>query len=428
MDFSSSSQSDFPAEAVRNPTSAGQSDCRTMERLVGVVQELSLARDLGAIMDIVRRAARELTGADGATFVLRDGNQCYYAEENAISPLWKGMRFPMEICISGWVMLNRQSTVIEDIYADSRIPAAAYQPTFVKSLAMVPIRTMAPLGAIGNYWARPYRPSQEQVKLLQVLADTTAVAMENVQVYSELEHRVAVRTAELQAMNADLESFSYSVAHDLRAPLRTVSFLSQMLREQCGERLDDTGKERFEQVLAATRRMSGQIDGLLSLARVTRDECRIDEVDLSDMAQRILASFAESEPQRQARCEIEPGIVGHGDVRLLEQAMFNLLSNAWKYTGRTAAPVIRFHIRQEGDQRVFCVSDNGAGFDPKYVGKLFKPFQRLHSYAEFPGVGVGLTTVQRIIERHGGSISATATPGGGACFSFTLPVAAATLS
>ncbi|MBS1191875.1 MAG: diguanylate cyclase protein [Rhodocyclaceae bacterium] len=175
-----------------------------MEKLVGVVQELSLARDLETVMAIVRRAARELTGADGATFVLRDGDQCFYAEENAIEPLWKGKRFPMSICISGWVMLNRQSTVIEDIYADPRIPAAAYRPTFVRSLAMVPIRTLDPLGAIGNYWAKPYRPSPEQLKVLQALADTTAVAMENVKIYAELEERVRQRTAELEGANGQL--------------------------------------------------------------------------------------------------------------------------------------------------------------------------------------------------------------------------------
>jgi len=175
-----------------------------MCQLVEVVQELSLARDLASVMEIVRRAARDLTGADGATFVLRDGDQCYYAEENAISPLWKGRRFPMNICISGWVMLNRKSTVIPDIFQDTRIPIDAYRPTFVRSLAMVPIRTRNPIGAIGNYWAQTNRPTAEQVAILQALADTTAVAMENVQVYAELEERVRQRTLELEEANAHL--------------------------------------------------------------------------------------------------------------------------------------------------------------------------------------------------------------------------------
>lgn len=171
-----------------------------MERLIEVVQQLSMARDLPTVMDIVRRAARNLTGADGATFVLRDGDKCFYAEEDAISPLWKGQRFPMNICISGWVMLNRVPAVIEDIYADPRIPADAYRPTFVRSLAMVPIRTMEPIGAIGNYWAHTHRPTSEQVRLLQALADTTAVAMENVRIYEELEQRVRERTSEVSVI------------------------------------------------------------------------------------------------------------------------------------------------------------------------------------------------------------------------------------
>lgn len=175
-----------------------------MEQLILVVQKLSLARSLEDIMAIVRVAARQLTGADGASFVLRDKDQCFYADEDAIGPLWKGQRFPMTICISGWTMLNRQPTVIEDICEDVRIPYAVYKPTFVKSLAMVPIRTLEPIGAIGTYWAKLHQPTVEEVKLLQALADTTAVAIENVQVYAELEQRVRDRTAQLEAVNARL--------------------------------------------------------------------------------------------------------------------------------------------------------------------------------------------------------------------------------
>lgn len=160
-----------------------------MPGLVRVVQELSLARELATVQDIARRAARALTGADGATFVLRDGPHCFYADEDGIAPLWKGLRFPLERCISGWAMLNRQAAVIEDIYADERIPHEAYQPTFVKSLAMVPIRSTDPIGAIGNYWADRHRPTDDEVALLQALADSTAVAMENVRIAAEVDER-----------------------------------------------------------------------------------------------------------------------------------------------------------------------------------------------------------------------------------------------
>ena len=172
-----------------------------MSHLLEVVQQLSLAHDLDSVQRIVRHAARRLTRCDGATFILRDGprgDRCFYADEDAIGPLWKGMRFPIESCISGWTMLNRQSAVIADIYADPRIPQAAYRPTFVKSLVMVPIRTHAPIGAIGNYWAHQREPEADEVKLLQALADCTSIAMENVQLCRSLEQRVQERTRDLQ--------------------------------------------------------------------------------------------------------------------------------------------------------------------------------------------------------------------------------------
>jgi diguanylate cyclase (GGDEF)-like protein len=175
-----------------------------VERLVRAVQELSLARNLDQVADIVRHAARELSGADGATFVLRDGDRCFYKDEDAIAPLWKGQRFPLTACISGWSMLHRQATVIEDIYQDPRIPHEAYRPTFVRSLVMVPIRTLEPIGAIGTYWARRHRATVRQVDLLQALADSTSVALENVQVYAELERRVEERTEQLAEANRRL--------------------------------------------------------------------------------------------------------------------------------------------------------------------------------------------------------------------------------
>jgi putative two-component system response regulator len=155
--------------------------------LIEAIQQLSLARSVETIQAIVRHTARRLTGADGATFVLRDGDVCHYADEEAIAPLWKGQRCPMSACISGWVMRHRQAVMLPDIYADDRIPADAYRPTFVKSLLMVPIRKLDPIGAIGNYWAEQHEPSDREVMLLQALADSTAMAMENVRMVDELE-------------------------------------------------------------------------------------------------------------------------------------------------------------------------------------------------------------------------------------------------
>ena len=155
--------------------------------LIETMKQLSMARSVEHIQTVVRHTARRLTGADGATFVLRDGDLCHYADEDAVAPLWKGQRFPMSACISGWVMLNRTPARLPDIYADDRIPAEVYRPTFVKSLLMVPIRKLDPIGAIGAYWAEHHEPSSREVMLLQALADSTAMAMENVRMMCELE-------------------------------------------------------------------------------------------------------------------------------------------------------------------------------------------------------------------------------------------------
>ncbi|MDQ3724648.1 MAG: sensor domain-containing diguanylate cyclase [Actinomycetota bacterium] len=170
----------------------GASAEEALNALLSAVQELSLARTVEDVQKVVRVAARELAAADGATFVLRDEDRCFYADEYAIAPLWKGQRFPLSACISGWAMLNRQSVAIEDIYADERIPHEAYRPTFVKSLVMVPIRRVDPLGAIGMYWASHHSPSAREIALAQALADSTAVAMEHVRVLGELKETAAL--------------------------------------------------------------------------------------------------------------------------------------------------------------------------------------------------------------------------------------------
>jgi len=195
--------------------------------LVSAIQRLSLARTLPDVQEIVRVAARRLTGADGATFVLRDGTQCFYADEDAISPLWKGQRFPIPQCVSGWVMTNREPVVIEDIFGDPRVPADAYRPTFVKSLAMVPIRTLDPVGAIGSYWAHQHRPSQHELDLLQALADSTAVALENIHVYQELEE-ARLETLQRLALAAEYRDDA-TYAHTER-----VARLAQRIAKQMG--------------------------------------------------------------------------------------------------------------------------------------------------------------------------------------------------
>ncbi len=393
---------------------------RAQARLVQAVQELSLVRTVPAIQEIVRRAAREIAGSDGATFVLRDGDKCHYADEDAISPLWKGQRFPMSACISGWVMLNAQPAVLPDIYADPRIPADAYRPTFVKSLVMVPIRLKSPIGAIGVYWAQPKHATPEEVELIQALANTASVAMENVQVYTELEQRVALRTQQLEALNKELESFSYSVSHDLRAPLRGIGGYTSLLRRELGPLGTDKAKHYMANIIESTDQMGSLIEDLLRLAQLAQQELNFIDVDLAQLAREISGRLRQEDPAREVEIVIPDSLRAKGDPGLMNVVMENLLSNAWKYTSKEAKARIVVGSREEPDGTTsFFVQDNGAGFDPNYAEKLFSPFQRMHTQEEFPGNGVGLATVQRIVHRHGGRIWADAKPGAGATFSFT---------
>lgn len=228
------------------------------------------------------------------------------------------------------------------------------------------------------------------------------------------------RAAQLEAANKELEAFSYSVSHDLRAPLRSIDGFSHVLLEDYSEQLPDEGKGYLERVRAAAQRMAVLIDDLLNLSRVTRTALQPKFINLSQMVEEIARSLRESQPNRQVTFSITPDLMVEGDPRLLHIVLENLLSNAWKFTSRQAEPVIEFGQKTHAKERTFYVRDNGVGFDMAYADKLFGVFQRLHSISEFPGTGVGLATVQRIIAIHGGRIWAESAEGQGAAFYFTL--------
>jgi signal transduction histidine kinase/FixJ family two-component response regulator len=391
--------------------------------LIGIVKQLSTARTMADVMAIVRTGARRLTGADGATFVLRDREHCFYADEDAIEPLWKGRRFPLQACVSGWAMLNQQAAVIPDIYADPRIPIDAYRPTFVKSLVMVPIRIESPIGAIGSYWATPHEATENELTLLQALADTTSVAIENVRLYAELEERVRERTAALQHANEELQAFNYSVSHDLRAPLRAIDGFSRLLTEPPhDERLDPQARTFLGYIHTAAQRMGHIIEDLLSLSKVGRETPMPRTIDLAPMAHEVLARLQATAPQRHVEIDLPHMLPVYGDVGLLHLALENLLSNAWKYTSRRERAHIQLkpYVSPDGEHG-FVVRDDGAGFDMARARHLFEPFRRMHSESEFAGTGVGLAIVRRAVQRHGGRVWAEAEPDKGACFFVVLP-------
>lgn len=235
-----------------------------------------------------------------------------------------------------------------------------------------------------------------------------------------LEEEVARRTSELRATNRELEAFTYSVSHDLRSPLRSVDGFSAALVEDYGNKLDKTGLDYIQRIRAASQRMGNLIDSLLSLSRVSRQEMQYVQLDLAEMAAEIVDGLRASHPDRPVHFRCPDTLIVAGDPDLLRIVLENLLGNAWKYSAKVAQPEVSLSSHERNGEMVYAVSDNGAGFDMKYVDKLFGPFQRLHHDQEFEGLGIGLATVARIVHRHGGEIWAEGQVGQGATFYFTL--------
>ncbi len=236
----------------------------------------------------------------------------------------------------------------------------------------------------------------------------------------ELERRVAERTVELAAVNRELEAFSYSVSHDLRAPLRAIDGFSQALLEEQGERLEPRAMEYLRRTRNASQRMSQILEDLIRLSRVARSELKREPVDLSALFREVAAEIRERGNGRTVLLVAEDGLRAHCDPRLLRVALENLVGNAYKFTRHQQEPRVEFGVAAGEGGPVFFIRDNGAGFDMAQAEKLFKPFQRLHSAAQFEGSGIGLATLQRIVLRHGGRVWAEGEPGRGAAFYFTL--------
>lgn len=289
------------------------------------------------------------------------------------------------------------------------------------------------IGVVAVLGQQPLQIGSTSESMLDVFAHRISIELDRKRVLDRLqelneslEFRVAERTRELTHSNEELEAFSYSVSHDLRAPLATIAGFSNLLTEQVA---DDASKRYLQHISDNTRRMGQLIDALLSLARIKRVSLALTTVDLSRLAHDIVGKLREAEPQRRVNVKIAPQLRARADQALLASVLDNLLHNAWKYTAKVAEAHIEVGAVEGANETTFYVRDNGAGFDPQAAAhRLFQPFQRLHAQKEFPGTGVGLATVARIIQRHGGRIWAEGAPDAGACFYFTLPTSAAVAS
>jgi light-regulated signal transduction histidine kinase (bacteriophytochrome) len=329
----------------------------------------------------------------------------------------------------------------------------------IKILSQFQVRAnlIVPLLQGENLWgllcihqcAAPRQWQETEVEFVTQIASHLGVALHHAELMAKLQAEIIERQQaeqraqdlnkglqqaiiELKAVNKELETFSYSVSHDLRAPLRSIDGFSQALIEDCQEQLDESGHDHLRRIRTATQKMGQLIDDLLTLSRVIRSDMHREAVDLSRLASHTCTVLQQSHPERQVEFVIQPGLITQGDTRLLQVVLENLLNNAWKFTAKRPQAKIEFALlSSEKIENIstytYFVRDDGVGFDMAYIDKLFSPFQRLHSMTEFPGNGIGLATVQRIVHRHGGQLWAEGTLGQGATFYFTLSTAEAVL-
>lgn len=390
--------------------------------LVNTIQELSLAKNLNEIMRIVRKVAREITGADGASFVLRDGNLCYYADEDAISPLWKGSRFPMTSCVSGWVMLNKSPVMIKDIYADERVPADAYRPTFVKSLAMVPIRTQAPIGAIGNYWANHHQPTADEINALQALADITSVSIENVEIKARLNEKLKERTqmlSQLTKQKEQLEEFTFTITHTLRAPLANLRLLGDMVQTQKDLDKKLAILEKQKPILDFLHQVFEEVEDAMHVQKdfaITRDHIVLER-SLEKAKTRLNEKGAAGTPSITHDFSKAP--TAYFPKSYLESIFINLLSNAIRFSSPDRLPQIHVRSYKKSGWTWIDVQDNGSGIDlQKHGDKLFMLRKTFHDHPKSKGFGLFITKTQ--LEAMGGSIKVKSIPGTGSTFSIKL--------
>ncbi len=422
-------------------------------RLIAAIRELSFAHDLDSVTEVVRRAARDLTGADGVAFILRDGNQCHYADENSISPLWKGRRFPISSCVAGWAMLNRQSVTIEDIYADPRVQPDMYRPTFVKSLAIAPIRRENPVGAIGAYWAEKRAPTAGEIDALERLADTTVVALANIRVYAELDEERKMAEARAMAMTRlhertrqevtkrehteemirhaqkmeSLGRLAGGVAHDFNNLLTVIAGNSDLIISD--ESTPEAQQAAAREIYQAAQRGAALTRQLLAFSR--KQIVRPMVLDLNWVLERM-----EQMLKRIIGENIRFSVIyGHdlgtvrADIGQIEQVIMNLVVNSRDAMpdGGEIAVATRNAVVEPGPDApvppgkyvVLAVADSGVGMDESTRKRVFEPFFTTKEPGR--GTGLGLSTVHGIVLQSGGSIRIISEPGKGTTVAVYLP-------
>lgn len=380
--------------------------------LLDTVSALASARDEAGVCNIVRRAARDLTGADGVTFVLRRGSHCYYADEDAIGPLWKGRQFPMDTCISGWAMLHRQHVVIPDIYSDERIPHDAYRPTFVKSLVMMPVRREDPIAAIGAYWASNHEATPAEIGVLQSLADAASLALHNVQLDANLkdalhQERGARESAESASRLKD--EFLALLSHELRTPLHVINNWLWQLKQ--GKSISPMILTRALEVIERNTALQARlVDDLLDVSRAAAGKMSIDSqlLDLGSLCTSVveLSQPAATDKSIALTLNLKDTSKIWGDPDRLHQVLNNVVSNAIKFSAKGG----RVEVKVARDDSMACVivTDEGEGVSPEFLPFMFDRFRQADAgmMRRQGGLGLGLTIVRDIMALHGGTVRA----------------------
>jgi len=390
-----------------------EASLRETTALMAATRELSQALKMDDVLRTLCRVSRELVQADGAAFVFREGDSVHYAEEDAVGPLWKGQRFPAHLCVSGWAIERRETIVVDDVFAHSEVPHDAYRQTFVRSLALSPVRRAEPLGALGVYWKAPHRPSEEQVRLLETLADIGSIAVQNGQLFSESEDA-----------NRRKDEFLAMLAHELRNPLAPVLNAVEVIRALGPReaRVEYAGDLIHRQVVHMTR----LIDDLLDVSRITRGRIDLRKERLA-VAGVVEAALEASRPLVERRSHtlsvnVDDGLWVDGDRARLVQVLTNLVANAAKFTPPGGHVGVR--ARLDGATAVIAVRDTGVGVAKEAQARIFELFAQEDVSVERTqgGLGIGLTLAQRLVQMHGGSLAVHSDGAGrGAEFVVTLP-------